>query len=385
MHSSDLPPWDLLSFTFGWGSNITTTISQCDSVTLNYQGTVNGRTVNPPPTPPYTLILYSGEFETWKMSLDNSAATGNTQWLASLPVGPKFAVAMKDSRGYSGGIHDPAVQMTPGSGCNLTIPLKASSLNISVNDNSLQCQEVFVTVNNGVPPYTLKVIPLDNRTSKTMRFAISPLRFTLDLSVDVEYWLAVHDSQGGSGVKGSYKVGFSLDESCLNVATTVTAGKLRCQRLLQSWLFIRRIMLECGNNCDSGHVFHVISGRNTSAQWGCTRRTGSRRPAQWIQIVRFFAIYPYLGQPFKRSTNEAIFMAMAIPFMTVVFSLVLLWLCFRYSSRCCPSDRRDSSASLRHLVNPDLHPLGPIKAEPFDPATRYQQSATEHCPPTYTN
>ncbi|CAE7146263.1 unnamed protein product [Rhizoctonia solani] len=356
MLASNLPPWDLLSFTFGWGSNITTTISQCDSVTLDYVGTVNGRMVNPPPTPPYAIVLYSGEFEPLTISVNNSAATGNTQWLVNLPVGPTFAVAMKDSRGYSGGVLNPAVKMVPGAGCDLTSPLKASSLNISVNDISTQCQDIYVAVNNGTPPYTLEVISLGGQTPKTTHFALSPLRFTLDLNTTTEYWC----------VKGSYKVGFSSDKSCLGAATTVTAGKF------------------------------------TTMYPGGTALPTLGNPGG-----------PEAGSSAGlKSVNIAVFMAVLVPFLSVACALVLLWLCFRHSSpdylldaldrskigdsdgyaseytpvpieytsqdmdptssRVCSSSftvKSSHSKTPRLFVNPDSHYLGPVEQEPFDPRT----------------
>ncbi|CAE6474128.1 unnamed protein product [Rhizoctonia solani] len=360
---SNLPPWDLLSFRFGWDLNITTTIPQCSTVTFDYQGTTNGRVVNPSPTPPYNLIMYSDGFEPWTISMNNSATNGQTQWLANLPAGPTFAVSMEDSRGYSGGVLYKAVEMAPGVGCDLASPLRASSLDISIDGSRwiFLCRETLVTVSNGSPPYMLKFISLDHQTPKTMRFALSPFRFRLDASAGVEYWMAVYDSRGGSGVKGPYQVESSLDGSCLGLATTVTAGKF-----------------------------------STIYPGGTARPDETGGGPESENVLNGFWV----------SANTAAIMAVLIPLVTIAFASVLLRLCFKHSHRLYPLDSRGlrriehpsdyyvecmpaakcggrnadtasdqkssgafeppDSAKLKRLVNPDSHHLGPVDAEFFD-------------------
>ncbi|CAE6381371.1 unnamed protein product [Rhizoctonia solani] len=390
-----LPSWDLQSFAFGWNLNITKneyTIPQCSSVTLQYWGSINNRIVNPPPTPPYNLVLYSGGFEPWTISLNNSddsaAATGITQWLAELPVGPVFAVSMKDSRGYSGGLMDATIRMTPVAGCDAASLLKASSLSINM-DGSYQCREALVTVNNGVPPYTLEVIPLGGNY-KTIHFALSPLRLTLDMSAGMSFWctytyhshvhiheffskVAVSDSQGSSGVKGPYLIDSSPDNSCLGLATTVTAGRFST----------------------------LYPG-------------GTARPTEVGGVPS-----PSSATTF---TNAAVVMAVLIPLLAIAIAMALLWLCFRHSSRYYPFERerprvgypnnyiseytpvpaaestvptmdtldRSSSSTSPHtssnmshtrvLVNPNSHYLGPIEIEPLTFGTVEDLIATKNRP-----
>ncbi|CAE6431293.1 unnamed protein product [Rhizoctonia solani] len=364
MSSSNLPPWDLLSFVFGLYAGDKQLpgpeMARCSNFNVRYWASINGRTANPQPTPPYNLVLYSGGYEPWTVSMNNSAITGSTPWLANLPVGSAFAIAMKDSRGYSGGILEYMVHMTPGLGCDSTSTLKRSSLSIDVDSNSTrQCGEALVTVNNGAPPFTLEIIRINI--------------FKVDLSADTKYLLAVSDSQGSSGVKGPYVVKASPDNSCLGEATTVVAGK-----------------------------FSTLYSGGTALP---TEVSGAPDPS--------------IGH--RLPTNVAIVMALSIPLSAIAFAVLLLWLCFRRSTRYYSSDSHErvgyptsyvseytpvpteyigpatsstsdgsfcTSNSLLKLsssvppevpASPNSHYIAPLEAEAFDPGTLHPPKAIENC------
>ncbi|KDN51102.1 hypothetical protein RSAG8_00731, partial [Rhizoctonia solani AG-8 WAC10335] len=225
MSTTSLPPWDRTPFTFGWNGNETGpyTLPQCSNTTWNYWEKGNNRDPNPPPSPPYQLVIYAGGYVPYMVPLNNTVATGNTTWIANLPVGPRYGISMKDSKNYTAGVLDQPLLMTPEAGCNAANPLKPSTLDVEVTGSG-QCQQAFINVKNGTAPYRMEVVPM-NTQQKTLHYASSPFGVTLDMGAGVEYFLAVYDSAGNSAVMGSYNILASPDNSCLGEAATVTAGQ----------------------------------------------------------------------------------------------------------------------------------------------------------------
>lgn len=217
--------------------------------------------------------------------MNNSALTGSSRWIANLPVGPSFAVSMKDSKGYTGGIITPPFKMTSTPGCNLPNPVKASSLNVAVTGNA-QCGQAIVSINNGTAPYTLEVVPLDDRQQKTMHFASSPFGITLDMSEGVEYFLAVYDSADRSAVMGPYNIGSSSDNSCLGAASTVTAGR-----------------------------FSTLYPGGTATPTSIASLPTSTHAGR------------------RLATPAVIGLAVGVPVFTLILTALLLWLCYKRSQR----------------------------------------------------
>ncbi|CAE6442272.1 unnamed protein product [Rhizoctonia solani] len=215
MSTTSLPPWDRTPFTFGWNGNETGpyTLPQCSNTTWNYWEKGNNRDPNPPPSPPYQLVIYAGGYVPYMVLLNNTVATGNTTWIANLPVGPRYGISMKDSKNY-----------TAGASRNLISTLNQTYSGHVEVTGSGQCQQAFINVKNGTAPYRMEVVPM-NTQQKTLHYASSPFGVTLDMGAGVEYFLAVYDSAGNSAVMGSYNILASPDNSCLGEAATVTAGQ----------------------------------------------------------------------------------------------------------------------------------------------------------------
>ncbi|KAG8681671.1 hypothetical protein FRC08_015490, partial [Ceratobasidium sp. 394] len=287
--STTLPPWDSLGFTFGTEPELNS-IAQCANVTFDYYNTIDVNTyANPPPTAPYSIVIYGAEAQTLNIPLNNSATSGQYKWRVNLPAGQSYAVSMKDAKGYSGGILSPLVKVTPGAaGCNPgPSPIRASSLDVSVSGNS-QCGLATVAVNNGTAPYTIEFVPADNRQQKTIHFATSPFNVVLDMSAGVEYFLALYDSAGHSSVKGVYTIAPSSDNSCLGAATTISAG-----------------------------MFSTLYPGGTSIASATVRATAA----------------PGSASSSKLSSGAVIGIAVAIPVVVIVLALLALWFCYRRNRR----------------------------------------------------
>ncbi|KAG8746824.1 hypothetical protein FRC10_003346 [Ceratobasidium sp. 414] len=405
--STTLPPWDLLSFTFGTEPEVLDSVAQCANVTFDYYNVIGANQfANPPPTAPYSIVVYGGGAQTLKIPLGNSATSGQYKWRVNLPAGQSYAVSMKDAKGYTGGILTPMVKVTPGAaGCNPgASPMKPSSLDVSVSGNS-QCGQATVAVNNGTAPYTIEFVPAN--------LIISLCTHLRSRAV------AVYDSAGRSSVKGVYTIASSSDNSCLGAASTVTAG-----------------------------MFSTLYPGGTSVS-----ATVSPTAA------------PASSSPHKLASGAVIGIAVAIPVAAIILILLALWLCYRRNRRqklrnagdkpeidqfdppephvqgytpvptaylgsghtgsyhdlssasgsqhplaaagYAPADRQTIisegatsssgappssmgvSEKRRHLLNPDSHGLGPIASEPFNPYSssaggQPSQPRMPPLPPAYT-
>ncbi|CAE6401099.1 unnamed protein product [Rhizoctonia solani] len=408
MSTTTLPPWDLLTFTFGWNVNVTGTytLPRCFNTTWQYNGEVNKKVTDPAPSPPYHAVIYAGGYEPYMIPLNNTVTSGETSWIANLPVGPRYGVSMMDSKNYTGGILDQPLVVTPQAGCNVANPLKPSTLDVEVTGNG-QCQQAVINVKNGTAPYELEVVRINGR-QKTIHYNSSPFEVTLDMSAGVEYYLAVYDSAGSSAVMGSYNILASPNNGCLGEAATVTAGQ-----------------------------YSTLYSGGTSTPTSSV--TANSAPSKGL------------------ATPAVIAIAVAVPIVTIILTALLLWLCYKRNRRqrevqekldidpgvsyshtsytpvptavthytgsyhdvsttgyynapapvpypllFASSDRNtirtDGDASIpsstgssekrRHLVNPDPQGLGPINAEPFDPSSISGASGSQPglppLPPAYS-
>ncbi|KAF8607951.1 hypothetical protein BDV93DRAFT_552761 [Ceratobasidium sp. AG-I] len=199
-------------------------MKQCSNLDIGYSlnlGTDEAATANPPPTPPYSLILYRGGSQPLVFPVNNKGTHGSFQWVNNLAVGPPYTMSMRDSQGYSGGIVF-IFTMVPGSGCNLTDPMKPNTLDVAITGTA-QCGQADIVVNNGAAPYKLVIIAA-NLQPKTLYFATNIFSITLDMAEATQYYIVMNDSLGNSATSGLYGVAGSADASCLERAQTVTAG-----------------------------------------------------------------------------------------------------------------------------------------------------------------
>ncbi|QRW02152.1 hypothetical protein RhiLY_01149 [Ceratobasidium sp. AG-Ba] len=218
-----LQPWDQQTFSFGW-TPYEHTIKQCTKLNIQFSNDLGLPSLhaNPPPAPPYTVIVYQGGYAPLSMAVGNMDQTGSYGWMVNLPLGPSYMLAMKDSAGYTGGV---SLQwtMTAGTGCSLSpSPMPASTLSFTRTGNS-QCGNVNFVLNNGTSPYQVEIIP-EVRQQKTLHFATNEFGFVLDLPTGLNFFIAVTDADGNSAVDGPLSVGSSSDNSCLNAAATMTVG-----------------------------------------------------------------------------------------------------------------------------------------------------------------
>ncbi|KAG9084589.1 hypothetical protein FS749_005113 [Ceratobasidium sp. UAMH 11750] len=235
-----LPPWDQQTFSFGWDSD-KTAIPQCSTLDINFSNDLI-TIPNPPAAPPYTVNIYRGGYAPFTLEVGNTGESpistrvaslaeasseqgprGTYPWVVNLPANATFIVTMDDSAGYTGGT-SPRCTIVPGnSNCLQTSePMRPTSLNFTRTGNS-QCGNVNIAVYNGASPFQVEIIPAF-RQPKTLHFATNEFGFVLDLPSASAYALAITDAEGNSAVDGILTVGSSSDNSCLNVATTVTVG-----------------------------------------------------------------------------------------------------------------------------------------------------------------
>ncbi|CAE6424421.1 unnamed protein product [Rhizoctonia solani] len=390
MSTANLPPWDQLSFAFEWNANITGTytLPQCFNTTWRYYGTVDGKQVtNPPPTPPYHGMIYAGGYEPYKIQFNNTASTGESNWIANLPVGPRFGVSMMDSKGYTGGILDQPLVMTPRAGCSVANPLKPSTLDVVVTGNS-QCQQAIVNVKNGTAPYQLEVVPI-NIQQKTVHYASSPFSVLLDIGAGVEYYLAIYDSAGNSAVMGSYNISASSDNSCLGEAATVTAGQY--STLYPGGTATSTSSATSSSAASNGLPTSAVIGIAVAVPiaaiiftalllWICYKQNHRQRgfevkpeiePGVSYSYTRYTPIPTttthYTGPYHDVSSTGHYDAPILIPYpLPPTLSDGHTARTFGDASTSEPSSTAFSQKR-RHLVNPDAHNLGPIDAEPFDP------------------
>ncbi|CAE6497466.1 unnamed protein product [Rhizoctonia solani] len=219
-----LPPWDQLTFTFGWDTE-TQTLRQCSTLRVNYDTEIApGAVANPPPTPPYTLVVYAGGYRPFTLAIANTARNGTYPWLLNLPLGPRYIVGMTDSRGYTGG-SSLVFAMTAGNeSCILEpSPIVPASLSFT-RTGAAQCGQVNYVMHNGTSPYQVEILP-ENHQRKTLYFATNKFGFTLDLTTGLNVYVAITDAAGNSGVDDLITVGTSVDNSCLRAAATVSVGR----------------------------------------------------------------------------------------------------------------------------------------------------------------
>ncbi|KAH7343664.1 hypothetical protein B0J17DRAFT_764838 [Rhizoctonia solani] len=383
MSRSDLPPWSQLSFVFGWNVNNTGTytLPRCFNTTWQYWGTVNNRVANPPPSPPYHALIYAGGYEPYAIPFDNTATTGESRWIADLPVGPRFGISMMDSKNYSGGILDQPLVVTPGSGCNIANPLKPASLDVEVTGSG-QCQQAIINVKNGTAPYKLEVAPMDIQ-QKIIHYASSPFGVTLDISAGVEYYLAVYDSAGNSAVMGSYTIAASSDNSCLGEAATITAGQystLYPGGTATSTVALRLLhrRMDFIGIAVAVPVAAIIL--TALLLWFCYKQNHRRHDQEEKPEIEPAVGYPHTGYAPVPTTathftgsyhdvsssghyNSPYPMPYPVPLTASDRNTI------RTTGDASMSEPSSTgySEKRRHLINPDAHNLGPIDAEPFDP------------------
>ncbi|KAF8605465.1 hypothetical protein BDV93DRAFT_605407 [Ceratobasidium sp. AG-I] len=214
-----LPPWDQQTFSFGWEPYVHT-IQQCSRLNIAFSNDLGSAPrANPPPAPPYTVIVYRGGSSPLTLAVGNMGQQGSYPWVVNLAMGPMYMLAMKDSAGYTGGIAE------------VGDDYRQRMLAISRPDDTLvfglyknwKCGQVNIVVNNGTSPFQVEIIP-EVRQQKTLHFATNEFGFVLDLPAGLYFFVAITDADGNSGVDGLLTVGSSSDNSCLNAAATVSVG-----------------------------------------------------------------------------------------------------------------------------------------------------------------
>ncbi|KAG8745624.1 hypothetical protein FRC10_007515, partial [Ceratobasidium sp. 414] len=67
-----LPPWDQQTFSFGWSPYVHT-IQQCSKLNIQFSNDLGLPSLhaNPPPAPPYTVIVYQGGFAPLNLAVGN--------------------------------------------------------------------------------------------------------------------------------------------------------------------------------------------------------------------------------------------------------------------------------------------------------------------------
>lgn len=409
MSKSVLPPWSQLSFAFGWTANKTGTytLPQCFNTTWQYYGTVNNRVANPPPSPPYHALIYAGGYEPYTIQFDNTETTGESRWIANLPLDHRFGVSMMDSKNYTGGILDQPLVMTPGTGCNLANPLKPASLDVEVFGSG-QCQQAIINVKNGTAPYRLEVVPMDIQ-QKVIHYEKSPFSVTLDISAGLEYFLAVYDSVGNSAVKGSYTITPSSDNSCLGEAVTITAGQF--STLYPGGTATPTSSATAGpssNALPTSAVIGIAVAVPIAAiiltallLWFCYKQNHRRHDQEDKPEIDPVVAYPHAGYAAVPTTATHFTGSYHDVSTTGHYSSPYP---MPYPLPLTASDRNtirtvgDASMSepssagfsekRRYLINPDAHNMGPIDVEPFDPSSISGSSSSRPglppLPPAYS-
>ncbi|KAG8730185.1 hypothetical protein FRC10_003002 [Ceratobasidium sp. 414] len=282
-----LPPWDQQTFSFGWTSD-KAAIPQCSTLDINYSTDLI-TIPNPPAAPPYTVNIYRGGYAPLTLEVGNTGQKGTYPWVVNLPVNATFIVTMDDSAGYTGGTSPRCTIVTGNSTCLRTSePMQPMSLNFTRTGNS-QCGNVNIAVYNGASPFQVEIIPA--------------FGFVLDLPSASAYAIAISDAQGNSAVDGILTVGSSSDNSCLNVATTVTVGMF--------------------SSMYSGSGVLMPSSTLTNPSAGISTSTSATNVGATQQASRFSHSSKTSGFPLGAIIGVAVGGALVAAFM------VLIWCIFR--------------------------------------------------------
>ncbi|CAE6415500.1 unnamed protein product [Rhizoctonia solani] len=400
MPKTDLPPWDPSNFYF----DLPGSIPQCSNATWEYMSIKNA---NPLPKPPYYAVFYTGGYEPYQIKFSNRDLTGSLNWTANLPLGLTFGASMFDSEGYTSGMLERTIKMTPQAECNVTNPLKPSTLDVEVTGESGQCQMSWVNIKNGTPPYRLEIAPLA-RHQKTIHFMTSPLGFVLDMGAGLDYWLAVYDSAGHSAVMGEYSVSVTSETACLEAASTVTAGRFSTMYPGGTTTFATSTTATATSAPSNGLVSSTIIGIAVGVPiaavivivlliWLCYkpyRRRNELREKPEIQPVYVYPGPQYSPVPttgsslaFPGSHYDASSIGYYSPPIATPYSLPLTAASNRNSIQTVGYANTSDTSSTglsekrRHLVNPNLHDLGLIAVEPFDPNSLSGPSKARSEPP----
>ncbi|CEL62517.1 hypothetical protein RSOLAG1IB_04873 [Rhizoctonia solani AG-1 IB] len=403
MPTSNLPPWDPSNFYF----DLPGSIPRCSNATWDYESIESS---NPQPKAPYHGVFYAGGYEPYRIQFNNTNLTGKLGWIANLPLDVTFGVSMFDVEDYTSGMLERTVAMTPRVGCNLPNPLKPSSLDVEVTGDSGQCQMSWVNIKNGTPPYKLEIAPI-GRHQKTIHFMTSPLGFVLDMSAGLDYWLVAYDSAGHSAVMGSYKVSVTSETTCLEAASTVTAGRFSTMypggtTTFGSSTTATATATSVASN-SSGLTKPAIIGIAVGVPivaitiialliWFCyVRRRQQDGPEEKSEIEPSYA-YPaaqYATTPVAGSYRDASSGGYYSPPITTSYSPPPTSAGNRNTIHTVgDASTVDRSSVLsekrRHLINPDAHSSGPINTEPFDPSvlsgTSNAHSELPPSPPAYS-
>ncbi|CAE7058193.1 unnamed protein product [Rhizoctonia solani] len=220
-----LPPWDQLTFTFGWEPWVHT-MRQCSTLNVEFSTDIApGFVANPAPAPPYTVVIYAGGYRPLIMAVGNIGTNGTFEWVVNLPLGPQYILAMRDSAGYNGGSSLLWTMSTGSGSCALNpSPLIPSSLSFT-RTGSAQCGQINYVMNNGTSPYQIEIIP-EIHQRRTIYFATNKFGFIMDLPTGLNVYIAITDADGNSGVDQLMTVGTSSDNSCLKAAGTVSVGRI---------------------------------------------------------------------------------------------------------------------------------------------------------------
>ncbi|KAK4053757.1 hypothetical protein OIV83_001413 [Microbotryomycetes sp. JL201] len=87
-----------------------------------------------------------------------SAFGGNFTWIADLPVGTNFSMAMSDSVGNSGGAVDNFYIIQGFSNCTVRDANNTGAMVLDFSPNDMPCDELDVEILGGQRPYTLSIL-----------------------------------------------------------------------------------------------------------------------------------------------------------------------------------------------------------------------------------
>ncbi|CCO29172.1 hypothetical protein BN14_03176 [Rhizoctonia solani AG-1 IB] len=334
---------------------------------------------HPTPKAPYHGVFYAGGYEPYRIQFNNTNLTGKLGWIANLPLDVTFGVSMFDVEDYTSGWAMPDVLGQH-----------------QEWDSALQTRD-----------------RAHRPTSKDDTLYDKPFGagFVLDMSAGLDYWLVAYDSAGHSAVMGSYKVSVTSETTCLEAASTVTAGRFSTMypggtTTFGSSTTATATATSVASN-SSGLTKPAIIGIAVGVPivaitiialliWFCyVRRRQQDGPEEKSEIEPSYA-YPaaqYATTPVAGSYRDASSGGYYSPPITTSYSPPPTSAGNRNTIHTVgDASTVDRSSVLsekrRHLINPDAHSSGPINTEPFDPSvlsgTSNAHSELPPSPPAYS-
>lgn len=213
--------------------------TQCDTIHISWE---RGQATGPNPTAPYFLSIYTSAFIVPFVV----AAGSGTSFDFPVPFypGTQYQICMFDTNGVTGGCQDIYTVIANTSSSfhptcnNVTFPAGAMDVKAAVSTGSFsqygwidQCQDIYITPQNGTPPYTLTIAPTLHPPLNITSDSMDTIDWKVSLTWGFSFFISLVDSQGNRWSQGPLHSGGNGPTDCLDlnaggktVASSVAVG-----------------------------------------------------------------------------------------------------------------------------------------------------------------